>query len=127
MKKIDFFLIFTTFAWEGQNGHFQINLTANLTDFDGNGNEGSVNYSDGGEGSSKVSMAGKNSNDTEEIGSLILLEYIFSNTRSIVARSATVAELPDPQTLAELLEPELLQWPLRDMRRRSGTKRGQSR
>jgi len=69
-----------------------------------------VNYSDGGEGSSKVSMAGKNSNDTEEIGSLILLEYIFSNSRSTVARSATVAEL--------------LLWPLRDTRRRSGTKRG---
>ena len=39
-------------------------------DFDGNGNEGSVNYSDGNEGSSKISMAvrgGKISNGTEEL------------------------------------------------------------
>ena len=41
-------------------------------DFDGNGNEGSVNYSDGNEGSSKISMAvrgGKISNGTDRIGS----------------------------------------------------------
>ena len=51
-----FFLIFTSFAWEGQNSHLQINLTANLTDFNGNGNEGNVNYSDGSEESSNISM-----------------------------------------------------------------------
>ena len=49
-----FFLIFTSFAWEGQNGHFQINLTAKLTDFDRDGNEESVNYSDCSEGSSNI-------------------------------------------------------------------------
>jgi hypothetical protein len=49
--------MFTSFSWEGQNGHFLINLTTNLTDFDGNGNEGSVNYSDGSEECLKISMA----------------------------------------------------------------------
>ena len=53
----NFFLSLTSLAWEEQNGHFQINLTPNLTDFDGNGNEGSVTYSDGNEESSKISMA----------------------------------------------------------------------
>ena len=52
----NFFLSLTSLAWEEQNGHFQINLTPNLTDFDGNGNKGSVNYSDDSEGKSKLLM-----------------------------------------------------------------------
>jgi hypothetical protein len=73
LKRYDFFLIFTSFAWEGQNGLFQIDLTANLTDFDGNDSEGSVNYSDGSDGSLKISLAVgeevKISNGTEGIDS----------------------------------------------------------
>ena len=50
---------------------FQINLTPNLTYFDRNGNEGSVNYSDGSEGSSKISMAVK-----EEVKFLMTLSEL---------------------------------------------------
>jgi hypothetical protein len=57
MKKIWVFPNFrASFTWEVQNGHFQIDLTANLTDFDLNGNEGSENHSDGSKESLKISM-----------------------------------------------------------------------